>query len=1139
MAETMSACRVQRMTLWLLFVTFMLLIPVTLRGQSLTGEIDGTVRDPSGAVVSGASVTIVNTDQNITARTVKSGKNGEFTAPLLAIGNYSVTVKAQGFQSTTVHNIVVHVNQPVPVSVTLSMGSDTQTVTVTANPVAPQIETPAAGTLIEGTQVRQLSLSNRNFEQLLSLQPGIAGSTSGRGIISSAGKANTANFSVNGQAANQNGYFLDGADILNHGGSAQVGLFPSIDAIQETSLLRNTYGAQYGGEGGAIITIETKSGTSAFHGGAFEFFRSQILDANQYFNKLAGVPRPGIRYNNFGYDLGGPVKFPHFMGSKWDHTFFFIAQEYLRSEDQSQETLTNIPTALQRKGLFDAPVCVQYTGGKCSKATTSISQFDPTAQAYLTDVINKTPLPNSPTDPQGLIASQPGYNNETQTVIRIDHTFNQKLSVFFRYLDDPFHLVIPDGLYQTTGIPGVATSRVTDGGTDALGHATFVMNPHTVIEGGYAYYTTWITSNPFGLLTSSNSPDIQPRLPYVSTVNSAPGLNINGSNYHPGGRYKNPARYNQVFVNVTSTYGKHTFNYGENFESITSGNNQAVTNAGTFTFRPGSLPAGSTASQFDQAFANFLIGTASSFQQTSIDPGTNTNEHLYEGYFQDDYRISPKFTLNAGVRYTFIQQPTAMALPGFPFIPLSSFDPATYSAANAPTIGANGLICTTAPCPGGGMPNASYNPLNGVIIGGQNSPYGSTVNTQPTLDFAPRLGFAWDVFGTGKTSIRGGYGVYFVQTRTGNYNQLMQSNPPSVRNTSITNTSLDAPGSGIQAISSVPLTIGAVSPHQVTPYVEQWSLDLQQELQRGLVIDIGYYGDSSVHQIATEDLNQPVPGAYVQEGIIPGDQVTAGNSTLLNRIRPYLGWGVINSLEPRYSSNYNSLQTSLTKQFAGGNLLNLDYTWAKALGNYQQYSSSPQNRYDIQAEYGPTPLNRSSIFSANFVYVLPGLRSRSGIVQGTLGGWETSGIISYESGAYQTAHTINVDPGGVGLLAAGLSGPSARPDVVANPNHSAPHNLHQWFNTSAFTQVPAGEYRPGNAPVGNIVGPGSAIWNLSLFKNFHIEKSGEVQFRAEAFNLFNHTNFSGIATTLGQTNYGQVTAADEARIMQLGLKITF
>ena len=1122
-----------------LCAALLLVLSGNLRAQNLTGEIDGIVRDSSGAVVPNATVTIKNTDQNLVERRVSSDEHGQYTAPLLVIGNYSVTAEATGFQTTTVSGVAVHVNQPVSVPVTLSLGTITQTVNVTANSVAPQTETAAAGTLIDGTQVRELSLSGRNFEELLSLQPGIAGSTGGRGIISSGGGTNSSNFSVNGQASNQNGYFLDGADILNHGGSQQVGVFPGIDAIQEVSLLRNSYGAQYGGEGAAIITLETKSGQSAFHGGAFEFFRSQILNANNYFDNLAGIPRPGIRYNNFGYELGGPVWIPHLTDRKNPRTFFFFAQEYLRSEDQTRESLTNIPTAAQRRGVFDAPVCVQYAGAKCTQSATSITQFDPTAQAYLADVINKTPLPNNPNDPQGLISSQTGFNNETQTVIRIDHQFNQKLSVFFRYLDDPFHLVVPDGLYQGSGIPGVAISRITDGGTDYLGHATFVMNSHTVMEGGYAYLENWITAHPFGLLASSNSPDIRPVLPYLSTIGSVPGLNINGSNYHAAGAYRNPAHDNQVFLNVTSTFGSHTLTFGGNFQSLVVGNNAASTNAGTFTFKPAALPVGSTATQMDQAFANFLLGRVASFQQASVDAAQSNRGRLYETYFQDDYRVTTRLTLNTGIRYTFNQQPVAVQLAGFPFVPLSSFDPAYYNPANAPTIGSNGLICTASPCPGGGTPNPAYDPLNGMIIAGKNSPYGSTVNSQPKLNFAPRFGFAWDVRGNGKTALRGGYGIYYAQSRLGNYNTLMQSNPPYVKNTTITNTSFGSPGNGIPVSSSAPLNINATSPHQVIPYVENWSFDLQQQFAKSVVIDIGYFGNRSIHQLATEDINQPLQGAYVQKGIIPGGGVTAGNSTLLNQIRPYPGWGPINSLQPIFSANYNALQTSLTKQFADGNLLNIDYTWAKTLTNYQIFSTSPQNTHNIAAEYGPAPFNKKHIFSANFVYVLPFFREQHGLTGRVLGGWETSGIVSYTSGGYATSHTINVDPGGLGLLVAGLAGPSTRPDVVANPNHGAPHSLHQWFNTSAFVQVPAGQYRPGNAPVGDIVGPGFENWNLSLFKNFHIASSAVVQFRAETFNAFNHTNFTGIATTLSQSNYGQVTAAGEARVMQLALKLHF
>lgn len=1110
----------------------LLLSSCVFHGQNLTGELDGLVRDTSDAAIPNATVTITNTDTHLVIRTLTTNDQGAFTAPLLNVGNYSIKVSAPGFATVVVEHAEVHVNSKNAYPVQLSVGRTSETVNVSASAVSPELESSAAGTLLDGSEVRQLSLSSRNYQQLLSLQTGVSGPIPGtvdRGIVASSGSYNQANFQVNGQRPTQNDYYLDGADMANHGGNLQTGGFPSIDAIQEVNTTRSGYGAQYGGSGSAVVSMQTRAGTSEFHGGAYEFFRSQVLNANNYFTNLAGAPRPGTRYNDFGYSLGGPVWIPHVFDRSHTKTFFFFTQEYLRSETQTTSTFTNVPTQAQRQGTFGAPVCIAYSGSTCTQSTTQIAAFNGTAAAYTKDIINNLPLPNSPTDPQGLIVSTAGTNNETQTVLRIDHQFGSRLSVFFRYLDDPFHLNVPSGL------PGVNPQTITDGGTNYLGHATFVLSPKTLIEGGYTYESIWINMLPHGLITQAASPDIQPTLPNPNTTGVVSSLSIGGLSISGAGANYNPGSNGQVFVNATHTAGRHTIYFGGVFENIMGAQNNAGSN-GTFTFSASALPSGSSATAFMQSYANFLMGSVATFSQPSSDTAIAVHEKLYEGYVQDDFKLSPRLTLNAGVRYTHIVQPT-----GGPFLgqslAVTSFDPSRYNAANAPAIGSDGLICTQAPCPGGVIPNPNYDPLNGVIVGGSTSPYGKSVNSTPNLNFAPRAGFAFDVFGNGKTSLRGGYGIYYIQTLLGITQNEAFNNPPFSQRLTIGNTSFDDPGIVVPATSHTPLVIYGNRPDWTIPYSQSWSLDVQQQFSKNGVVDIGYYGNKGTHLLGAIDLNQPHAGAYAQQGIIPGNVVTTANSTLLNQIRPYKGYGNMNYVEPIFTSNYNALQLSVKQQFARDSEVGLNYTWSNALANsLSDRSNPPQDIYNIKAEYGPTTYNRTNVLNLNFVYTLPFFREQQRFVGRVLGGWETTGIISYGSGLPLTAATINVDPGGLGLLVGG--GP-ARPDYVSNPNQGAPHQLRNWFNKNAFALVPSGQYRPGDAPVGNIMGPGYQTWDLSLFKNVRMTEGSNFQLRAEAFNTFNHTNFSAVSSTLGNSNYGQVTSAGQARVLQLAAKVSF
>ena len=1110
------------------------------RAQNLSGEIDGVVRDSSGAVVPNAGVIVTDVEHQQVARTLATNSEGAFTAPLLNIGRYSVQVHAQGFNTVTV-NVEVHEGQPATLSIALTAGTVQQIVTVTTNQITPQLESAAAGTIVTGTQVRELSLSSRNYEQLLYLQPGISGSIPGpldRGNYSASGAISTSNFSVNGQVLNQNSYFLDGQDMINHGAEQQTGIFPSLEAIQEISLIRNTYGAQYGGAGGGVFTASTKSGTNAFHGGVYDFFRSQILNANGYFNNQVGTPRPGIRYDDFGYYLGGPLWIPGHTSRGQAKTFFFAGQQLLRQEAQSTETLTSIPTAAQRLGMFTAPVCTSYSGTTCKSSTTSITNIDPTAQAYLTDVIDKTPLPNFPNgDPQGLSVSEVGFNNETQTFVRIDRQLGEKASVFFRYIHDPFHLTVPNGFQITSNSPGVGTATIETIPSAYLGHAEITISPKMIIEGGYGYFHYLVQTNPIGYMASQNSPAIDPQLPYPSTIARVPNITVNGRAWSSAGPLSSPQHTNQIFVNITHTAGKHTIYFGGDTEIYVLGKNQGTTNAGAFTFTSNSVAFSKTTTQFDQAFAQFLLGQVSSFTQTSLDAASGNHSELYEAYIQDDYRPTPRLTLNGGVRYFLALQPRSIKFENYPQLAFSTFDPGTYSAAAAATIDSSGLICTKAPCAGGGTPNPEYNPLNGIITARTTSPYGATLFKQPYLNFAPRLGFALDMFGNAKTSLRGGFGIYFVQISNSVY-QMLTTNPPAVNSTTITSTSFDDPGNGVPTISSAPVGLTTVTPYSKTPYIQSWDLDTQQQLGHGFLLDIGYFGNHAVHQLGEIDANQPLPGAYVGATSIAPGGVTASNTTILNRVRPYLGYGSINEYAPIFSADYNSLQTSLQRRFAGKSLISVNYTYSKGLSETQGDGSSPQNIYNLSAEYGPSALDRRNIFSANFVYEEPFFRDRGAAMRSLLGDWETTGIVSYGSGIYTTAASNAQDPAGIGLLASGVAA-SARPDQISNPNRGAPHTATEWFNAQAFANVPTGQVRPGEAPVNSILGPGYENWDLSLFKNFSLHESLNLQLRAEGFNTFNHTNFSTIATTLGNTNFGNVTAAGSARVLQLGAKLTF
>ena len=1128
--------------------------------QATTGTISGTVTDATGAAVSGATVTLTNTDRGQDLRTLTTDNAGFYTAPSLPLGTYSVKVAANGFKTATVTGLVLHVNDTLTVNRQLVIGSSSQEVTVQAEAVQLNFQDATSATTITGTQIRELSLPNRNYEQLVALQPGVSyggGDQLYIGLSNPNGETNVVSFSINGNRNSANNWTLDGADNVDRGSNLTLLAYPSVDAISEFKTQRGTFSAEYGRSASGQINVITRSGTNAFHGTAYEFFRNDVLNANLFLNKdrTVVIPRNKLRYNDFGYTIGGPVWIPKVYDGH-DKTFFFFSQEFRRVITYSTFLNSGVPTLAERQGNFGSnPVCpsVDPSSGNCNTAlTTTINpaSFSSLAKAYLKDVYAAIPAPGG-TDGHTLVTAQRNLYNQTQEIVRIDQTFGQKMTAFFRFINDKLPTVEPGGLFSGTGYPGVQTTATNSPGRTYLGHATYVINPRFLIDGGYAYSSGAIISDPTGQVLSGHSPDIKATMPFPVTLGRIPALTFSGAQGVGGfGPYRDFDRNHNIFVNVSKTLGQHSLRLGITWDHYqktenAGGGNQGTfgfTNAGLTTLCKGTPPTNAPcAYNYQQSFANFLTGFVSNFNQASLDLTPNVQNNSIEAYAQDDWKATPRLTLNIGVRYSYFPQPVDKNHM------LTTFDPSLFKAANAPTIDTAGNLCIAgAPCKGGVTPNPNYDPLNGISINGKTSPYGEKVGKEDKLNFAPRVGFAYDLFGNGKAALRGGYGIAYDTALYGIYEQNTFANPPYVQSPNIPNTNFDDPAQGTAKLNLSPITLHSTAVRFSTPYTQQFSLDLQQQLGTGFVLDMGYFGDLGRHLLGIVDLNTVPVGAYLAAGLgstVTGDSVkriTTSNSPTLNQIRPYKGYTSLNTLEPWFTANYNSLQVSLQKRFTGDNLIDVNYTWSRALTyNQSDRSNAPQNLYDIKSEYGRSSLDRNQILTADFVYTLPFLRNQPGLVGRVAGGWEVSGIVSMNSGLPFTATISNgIDPGGLGILGPSAAGP--RPDQIADPN-SGPnrHTFLHWFNTDAFAPVPSGVVRPGNARRGTINGPGYERWDLSLFKNFKVWENSAFQFRAETTNAFNHTNFDSISTSTTSGLYGQVTAVRAPRVLQLGLKFKF
>jgi hypothetical protein len=1204
---------------------------VVASAQEISGSINGTVKDSTGAAVAGATVTVTDAQKKIVVRTATTDNNGAFSAPDLTSAVYDITVEAPNFKKHIETKLKLDVGQKRTLDVVLEPGSISEVVTVEAHALAVELRTATAATVISGDQARELSLNNRNWVQLITLAPGVSNDLGDQvyvGTTNPAGQANTMNISVNGARSAQNTYTVDGADVTDRGSNITIQAYPSVDSIAEFQVQRSLFAAESGRSGGGQINVVTRGGGEKFHGSAFEFLRNEKLNANDFisnrFTPTAASPNPPFgrdsngkakrapfRYNNYGFTLGGPIYVPRFGEGgnavhKLARTYFFFSEE--QRKDRRYPTLTgSVPDLNMRQGIFPVDVCLSANAPTTTFSTqtclnllpkgtplSSRATINPVAQQYLNLVYNKLP---PPTDPLTLALVYPAINvaDFRQEILRIDHSFSDRLTGYYRYEHDKIPTIDVNSLFSSgSGLPGVSTSATNSPGRTHTLQMTWVANPNFVVVGRWTYGYGAILSTDIGSLALANSP-ITPPLAYPNTKDIVPIISGNGfSTLTEFGPYNNFSWKHNFAGDVTVIRGSHTMKFGGQYsmyrknENALAGNNQGIF-SGFLNTVPSSVVQTnvlSAAIQNEpnavlkaretnfQLFANFLTGNNVSFSQARFDYTADLRQIAIEPYAQDEWRFRKNLTIYYGVRYSFF---------GAPYDKngrLSNFDPALFSAASAPQVtgGGNRVVGTGNFC-------------NGMIVNSQNfqtapngcvpsiSPFGKAVVKAPKGDFGPRFGIAWDPFGKGTTSIRTGYGIYYDQVLNGTYEQNIGRNPPyqETFNVSVisggtgtvaTTPRLDQPvPSGVTvsaAAAATALSVTAIQPDWKDPYMQHWSLEVQHQFgeQGKTLLSVGYFGSKGTHLIGAYELNEIAPGVALRSqcasgtstlqtpGVVTVPCQVAGtyfggtggiSSNILDQIRPYRGYRSINIITPQFNSNYHSLQTLAQRRFSGSSQINVAYTWAKNLtDNQNDRSNAPMNSYNTRLDRGRATLDRRHIFTANYIYDLPFLKSRHDLAGKVLGGWEISGIVTLQSGLPFSPLGANYDAAGLGNIPAIIAG--NRPNTLCDPNEGAPHTFLQYFNPCFQTNPTNGAIAGNNVNTGGrgtIDGPPTKRVDFSLFKNFRFGESVTFQLRGEAFNVFNHTNFRAINGNISQATYGQVTTVRDPRTIQIGAKLSF